>query len=163
MGILPANILHGAQEQPADVDNEQPLLVVRVTDVNRQSHMDNIVRESRYNIRTALLTLNLLCQKNPMLKLMTKSQTRKTSSSRSSSWKFRGYCCTLLMNIVRYWMIRVPRFDTVVLVSTMRRCIYAVKLSTTWAYERLGCGISGCNMGFITQNLTIGQYAEDTH
>ncbi len=24
--------------------------------------MDNIVRESRYNIRTALLTLNLLCQ-----------------------------------------------------------------------------------------------------
>ncbi len=63
MGILPANILHGAQEQPADVDNEQPLLVVRVTDVNRQSHMDNIVRESRYNIRTALLTLNLLCQR----------------------------------------------------------------------------------------------------
>jgi hypothetical protein len=61
MGILPANILHGAQEQPVDVDKEQPL-VVRVTDVNRHSHTDNIVRESRYNVCTALLTPNLLCQ-----------------------------------------------------------------------------------------------------
>ncbi len=62
MGSLQVNILHGSQEQPVDVDKEQPLLVVRVTDVNRHSHTDNIVRDSRYNVRTALLTPNLSCQ-----------------------------------------------------------------------------------------------------
>jgi hypothetical protein len=57
VGSLPANIPQGAQDgRQIDVDKEQPLLVMRVTDVNRHSHTDNIVREPRYNVRTALLT-----------------------------------------------------------------------------------------------------------
>ena len=57
MGIFPANISQGARDgQPIDVDKEKPLLVMRVTDVNRHSHTDNIVRDPRYIVRTALLT-----------------------------------------------------------------------------------------------------------
>ena len=57
MSGLPADIPQGAQDgQPIDVDEEQPLLVMRVTDVNRHSHTDNIVWNPRYNVRTALLT-----------------------------------------------------------------------------------------------------------
>jgi len=38
--------IEGAQEgRPIDVDKEPPLLVVRVTDVNRHSHIDNIKRQ----------------------------------------------------------------------------------------------------------------------
>jgi broad specificity phosphatase PhoE len=38
--------IEGAQEgQPMDVDKEPPVLVVRVTDVNRHSHIDNIKRQ----------------------------------------------------------------------------------------------------------------------
>jgi len=38
--------IEGAQEgRPIDVDKEPPFLVVRVTDVNRHSHLDNIKRQ----------------------------------------------------------------------------------------------------------------------
>lgn len=58
MGSLPANIPQGAQDgHPIDVDKQQPLLVIRLTDVNRHSHTDNIVRDLRYNVRSGLLTL----------------------------------------------------------------------------------------------------------
>jgi len=51
-----ADASQGAREgQPIDVDKERPLLVMRVTDVNRHSHTDNIVRP-RYNVRAVLLT-----------------------------------------------------------------------------------------------------------
>ena len=33
------------------------MLVMRVTDVNRHSHTDNIVRDLRYNMRTASLMI----------------------------------------------------------------------------------------------------------
>jgi hypothetical protein len=57
VGSLLANIPRGAQDsQPIDVDMEQPLLVMRVTDVNRHSHTDNIVWNPHYNVRTAPLT-----------------------------------------------------------------------------------------------------------
>jgi hypothetical protein len=57
MGGLSANIPQSAQDgQPIEVDKEQPLLVMRVTDVNRHSHTDNIVWDPLYNVRAALLT-----------------------------------------------------------------------------------------------------------
>ncbi len=53
---MPANIPQGAQDgQPIDLDKQRPPLVIRVTDVNRHTHTDNIVRDPRYNVRTALL------------------------------------------------------------------------------------------------------------
>jgi len=38
------------------VEKERPLLIMRVTDVNRHSHTDNIVWHYRYNARVGLLT-----------------------------------------------------------------------------------------------------------
>jgi broad specificity phosphatase PhoE len=44
MVVLPANVPQGAQEgQPEALDKERPLLIMRVTDINRHSHIDNIV------------------------------------------------------------------------------------------------------------------------
>jgi len=38
--------IEGAQEgQPVAVDKERPLLIMRVTDINRHSHIDNIIRQ----------------------------------------------------------------------------------------------------------------------
>jgi hypothetical protein len=55
----------GAQEgQPTDVDKERPLLM-RVTDVNRHSHTDNIVRHPSYNVRAVLLTPSLINSETP--------------------------------------------------------------------------------------------------
>ncbi|SRR6266403_1137573 len=62
MVSVPANIPQGAQEgRPIDVD-QQPLLVMRVTDVNRHSHTDNIVRDTIAMFLLHLITLNLTCQ-----------------------------------------------------------------------------------------------------
>jgi len=42
---LVIDIESAEDDQPTDVDKEQLLLVVRVTDVNRHSHTDNIIRQ----------------------------------------------------------------------------------------------------------------------
>ena len=44
------------------MDTERPLLVMRVTDINRHSHIDNIVRYLRYNLRAVSLTPSSTCQ-----------------------------------------------------------------------------------------------------
>jgi hypothetical protein len=50
----------GAQEgQPVAVEKERPLLIMRVTDINRHSHIDNIVWYLRYNVRAVSLTPRL--------------------------------------------------------------------------------------------------------
>ena len=61
-----ADASQGAREgQPIDMDKERPLLVMRVTDVNRHSHTDNIVRHPRYNVFAALLTPSLTNSETP--------------------------------------------------------------------------------------------------
>jgi len=55
--------IEGAQEgQPVALDKEHPILVMRVTDINRHSHIDNIVKRHGSNVHPTPLTPGLTHQ-----------------------------------------------------------------------------------------------------